>query len=78
MEEKETVGIIRKVILWIGSKQVEFVQIESQLKDVTSFTFFQEIPQQNPEKFRLFQWMTILKNKTKQINQIKFLIKIYM
>jgi hypothetical protein len=62
MEEKETVGIIRKVILWIGSKQVEFVQIESQLKDVTSFTFFQEIPQQNPEKFRLFQWMT----KTKQ------------
>ena len=78
MEEKETVGIIRKVILWIGSKQVEFVQIESQLKDVTSFTFFQEIPQQNPEKFRLFQRMTILKNKTKQINQIKFLIKIYM
>ena len=66
MEEKETVGIIRKVILWIGSKQVEFVQIESQLKDVTSFTFFQEIPQQNPEEFRLFQWMWQFK---KQINQ---------
>ena len=55
MEEEETVGFIRKVILWIRSEQIEVVQVEPQLENVTAFTLFQEIPQQDPEELRLFQ-----------------------
>jgi hypothetical protein len=36
------------------------------LEDVTAFTLFQEIPQQNPEEFRLF-----FSNENKTIKQYK-------
>ena len=55
VKEEQTVGFVREIIFRIGSEQIEVVQVETQLDDITALAFLQEIPQQNSKEFRLKQ-----------------------
>lgn len=53
VQKEEAVGFVREIIFRVGSEQIELVQVETQLENVTALAFLQKIPEQDSKEFRL-------------------------